>query len=424
MALVTPSARLRLAAALPLLFSLAVLGKPNAASAQEVYDDYAPGCSQQVCRPQSASSSLGGGWIGAEYLRWRLDGANDLPPLLTDGPATEPLDEVGQLDNPTTRILFGDETVGEDWRGGYRIYGGVWLDCCQCWGINADYFDTCGGDDNFISGSSADRIVTRPFFNAETGEEDTQLVDVPNELEGTVEINSSDDFSGAGVALQRRLWQCCDPCGCGPSSQVYMLGGYRHYRYDSDLIITENLLVLPGTTTPLVPGTTIFVEDRFSTENEFHGGELGFQGMVQRSCWWLDGLFKVAVGSHRRVVTIDGQTINTVPNAGTAEFEGGFLTSEVTNIGRYADNTIAVIPEFRLGVGSQLTNNLSVRAGYNLILWNAVARAGSQLPPGLEVDPRNLPPVQPGGGSEPEFAGILGSTLIAHGFDVGVQFTY
>ncbi len=304
---------------------MAVLGQSNTASAQEVYDDYAPGYSTSSCGAecsdaQCSNGGWGGGWLGVEYLRWRLDGADDLPPLVTDGPVTDPLTDAGALDDPDTRILFGDETVGEDWRGGYRIYGGMWLDCCQCWGINADYFDTCNGDDDFTSDFDATRIVTRPFFNAETGEEDTQLVNVPGELEGTVEVSASDDFSGAGVALQHRLWQCCDPCGCGPSSQVYMLGGYRHYNYDSDLVITENLLVLPGTTTPLVPGTTIFVQDQFSTENEFHGGELGFQGMRMQSFWWVDGLCKVAVGSHRRRVTIDGQTINTVPGAGMAEF--------------------------------------------------------------------------------------------------------
>jgi hypothetical protein len=202
-----------------------------------------------------------------------------------------------------------------------------------------------------------------------------------------------------------------------------MLGGYRHYRYDSDLVITENLLIT-GTAIPnTIPGTTIFVQDRFFTENEFHGGEAGFQGVAQRSCWWVDGLFKVAVGSHRRVVTIDGATINTVPGGGTTTFEGGLLAQQ-TNIGRYADNTIAVIPELRVGIGTQLTCNLSVRAGYGVIFWNSVARAGSQLPPGLEVDPLNIPPPQAGAGPEPEFDGISGSPLVAHGFDVGLQFTY
>jgi hypothetical protein len=425
MALVTPSARPRCAAALPLLVALSVCTFSAGALAQEIIDDgYVPGYSMDSCGSQCNDGGCGGFWIGAEYLRWRIDGASDLPPLLTDGPVSDGTANAGQLDNPNTEILFGDETVNEDWRGGYRIYGGAWLDCCQCWGIYGDYFDLCDADDGFISGSSADRIVTRPFFNTETGEDDTQLVDVPNELEGRVRINTGDDFSGGGIGVQHCLWKCCDPCGCGPSSQGYLLAGYRHYEYDSDLVITENLTVLPGTTTPLVPGTTIFLQDSFRTENEFNGGEIGFQGFVQRSCWWLDGLAKFAVGSHRRTVTIDGSTVNTVPNVGSAEFVGGLLTSEATNIGEYSDNSLAIIPEFRLGVGTQLTNNVSVRAGYNVIIWNSVARAGSQLPPGLEVDPRNLPPVQAGGGADPDFVGILGSPLIAHGFDLGVQFVY
>jgi hypothetical protein len=62
--------------------------------------------------------------------------------------------------------------------------------------------------------------------------------------------------------------------------------------------------------------------------------------------------------------------------------------------------------------------------GYNVIIWNDVARAASHLPPGLQVDPRNLPPVQAGGGSEPEFPGIKGSQLLAHGLDLGVMFAF
>jgi hypothetical protein len=440
MALVMPSARpRRRAVALSLLFALAASVQSGTSFAQPVYDDYAPGydcgpggydCEPEYpmgcCEPPCNDSCFGGGWFGAEYLRWRIEGGDPLPPLVTDAPANSPSNFPGALGNSDTRILYGDQTVGEDWRDGYRVYGGVWLDCCQCYGIGVDYFDMENDGSFFISDPNSGRIVTRPFFDTQAGDDRAELVDVPNELDGTVAVASSDDFSGGGVTLQRRVWQCCDPCGCGPTSQVYMLGGYRHYRYDTDLAITENLL-FTGTSFPgVIPGTTIFLEDRFSTENEFNGGEAGVQGVLQKSCWWVDGLFKVAVGSHRRVVTINGQTINTVPGGGTTEFEGGLLTSEVTNIGRYADNTIAVIPELRVGVGGQLTNNISVRAGYGILLWNAVARAGSQLPPGLEVDPRNQPPLDPNnpGGPEPEFNGIFGNPLVAHGFDFGVQFTY
>ena len=96
----------------------------------------------------------------------------------------------------------------------------------------------------------------------------------------------------------------------------------------------------------------------------------------------------------------------------------------MTNIGRYSDTSTVVIPQFRLGLGYQLTELLEVHAGYNLLLWNGVVQAGSALPPGLAVDPRNLPPVQTGGGPEPAFPGIQGTSLLAHGFDLGITLVF
>jgi len=459
MALVKRSARpRRRAVALLLNFVVAIVVQAVSSFAQPVYDGYAPdgyspefhgpeydwgpaGCDfgpEFDCGPefstcysepprQNGCFGGGGAWFGAEWLRWRIEGGDKLPPLVTDAPADSPYPIPGALGNPDTRILYGDQTVGEDWRSGFRLYAGVWLDGCQSCGIVGDYFDTDNDGDFFISDPDSGRIVTRPFLDAEIGQNSAEGVDESDELEGTVMVSSGDDFSGAGIAATRRIWKCCDPCGCGPSSQVYMLGGYRYYKYDTDLVITEDLLILPNTSTGFVPGTTIFLQDKFFTENEFHGGEIGVQGMMQRSCWWVDGLFKVAAGWHRRVVTIDGETTFDIPINGNGDvqtFGGGLLTSEATNIGRYANNTMAVIPELRVGVGSQLTCNISVRAGYGVIFWNAVARAGSQLPPQLEVDTRNQPPILTAGGPEPEFDGIRGTSLVAHGFDLGIQLTY
>ena len=202
------------------------------------------------------------------------------------------------------------------------------------------------------------------------------------------------------------------------------MGGYRYYNYDSQLAITENLTVLPNTSQPLVPGTTFLVQDQFRAENEFHGGEIGFEGRHTNSWWWIDGMAKIAIGGQRRTVTVAGQTVNTVPNVGSATNQGGLLTSERTNIGEYKDTRAIVIPHFRLGLGGQLTNNFSLHAGYNVILWDGVARAADHLPPGLEVDQRNLPPIISGGGPEPIFPGIQGSSLLAQGWDFGVEFTY
>lgn len=361
-------------------------------------------------------------WVGGEWLYWRLDGSH-LPPLVTDGSANSSINSVARLNDPGTRILSGDETVNDGWRSGFRVFGGVWLDCCRTCGVGVDYFDVGNDDYRFTSENDPTRIVGRPFFNTQLGQDDVELVSVPNELNGTAHVNSTDNFRGAGLTFNKQLWQCCDPCSCN-SKEVNLLGGYRFYEYDTNLSITENLLVLPGTTSPLIPGTTFFVQDRFRTHNEFNGGEIGLQGMCKRNCWWLDGMARVAMGEQHRTVRVNGQTIVDVPGGGTAIDAGGLLTSDVTNIGRYDDSDFVVIPEFRLGIGTQITHYCSVRVGYNVIIWNDVARAASHLPPGLQVDPRNLPPVQAGGGPEPEFPGIKGSQLLAHGLDLGVMFAF
>ena len=365
----------------------------------------------------------GSAWFGVEYLHWRFDGS-ELPPVVTASPATSPINQAGRLDDPSTQILAGGQTVGDHWRSGYRLFGGVWLDCRQCWGIGVDYFDIGGDGYDFTSTPAPGLIVTRPFFNTELGQDDAELVSVPNELDGAVEVRANDTFGGAGVTINHPLLRCCDPCCCGNNSGLTLLSGYRYYRYDSNLSITENLTVLPGTLTPLVPGTTFFVQDRFRTHNVFNGGEIGLQAYKSRSWWRLDGLAKVAMGSQRRTVTVDGRTTIDVPGGGTFAAPGGLLTSEITNIGRYDDSAFVFIPEFRLGVGTQVTQSFSMRVGYNLIIWGDVARAASHLPPGLQVDPRNLPPIQAGGGPEPEFPGIRGSELVAHGLDAGVMWEW
>ncbi len=386
---------------------------------------YAAGCGDEVCCTSSTmvNREVERIWVGIEYLAWQLDGSR-LPPLVTASPAGTPLNQAGRLDDPSTVILAGNEIVGDGWRDGYRIRGGFWLDNCRTWAIGFDYFDAGGDGYDYLSDSPPGLIVGRPFFNTQLGEDDVELVSVPNELDGSVRVHANSDFRGAGAAMHQLLWCCGDPDSCCPSQNLMFLVGYRHYQFNSGLSINEDLTVLPGTTTPLVPGTNILVEDRFSARNEFHGGELGLQGRVKQSWWWVDGLAKLAIGNMHRSVAVDGSTVNTVPGGGQAEFVGGLLTSELTNIGVYSDNKTVVIPEFRLGVGFQITQRVSAKAGYNVIIWNEVAHAAAHLPPGLAVDPRNLPPTQAGGGPEPEFPGIRGSNLVAHGIDVGLEFTY
>src|SRR4051812_33334244 len=96
-------------------------------------------------------------WVGAEWIHWRLDG-NHLPPLVTDGPVATSIATVARLSDPGTRILSGDETVNDDWRDGYRLFGGVWLDCCRTCSVGVDYFDAGEDDYSFTSENDPTRV--------------------------------------------------------------------------------------------------------------------------------------------------------------------------------------------------------------------------------------------------------------------------
>lgn len=362
-------------------------------------------------------------WVRGEYLYWQVTGAK-APPLVTTSPAGTALATAGRLGQPTTTVIVGDDELTDGWRPGFAVAAGYWLDPACGLAVVGDYMRL--EDDGFNStiGPSTAAIFARPFFNSQLGVQDAELVNVPNELSGSAHVQSSTEFQGAGLGLEKCLWSCGDSNSCGLSGWLTMVGGYRYYQHNSSLQINEDLLVLPGTTSPLAPGTEIDVEDKFGARNQFHGGELGLQGRLQQGFVWFDGLAAIAVGGNMRDVSINGGTDITVPGGGATSAEGGLLTSSVTNIGNYSDTQATVIPRFRLGVGCQLSQRLSARIGYNVIVWNDAVQAASQLPPSLTVDPRNLPPVQAGGGSEPANPGMFGTTVVAHGADVGLEFSF
>ncbi len=395
------------------------------------------GCGEPVCGLTEAcgdscseccnGSCKGNGcdrfWLRGEYLYWQVTGA-EASPLVTSSPEGTSPGTAGRLDQSTTTVLVGGDELTDKWKSGFAVSGGFWLDPCCGLAVIGDYFRI--GDNGFNSslGPDDDIIYARPYFNSELGVQDAQMINVPDQLAGNVHVQSSSQFQGGGLGLEKCLWSCGDPTSCGKSGWITVVGGYRYYQHDSSLQINEDLMVLDGTTTPLVPGTSILLEDKFGARNQFHGGEIGLQGRRQEGFLWIDGLAAIAIGGNMRDVSINGGTTTTVPSAGTVSNPGGLLTSSETNIGNYSDTKATVIPRFRLGVGCQVSPRVSARFGYNVIIWNDAMQAASQLPPELATDPRNLPPVQAGGGPQPANPGMFGTTVVAHGADAGLEVTF
>ncbi|MEX2091227.1 MAG: BBP7 family outer membrane beta-barrel protein [Pirellulales bacterium] len=362
-------------------------------------------------------------WFASEYLIWKTDSTH-LPALVTDSPiGTEPT-----LDSPATQVLTATK-VADSWRSGYRLEMGIWFDDCNTLALVGDYFNIGNDDYDYFYPGDSGRNTGRPFFNTQTGVQDVQRVagtyDEPlmqpdTVRDGTIAVTADDEFQGTGLTIEQCVYSVGDRFGFGPGTQVILLGGYRFYGYDSRLAITDTTSIISGDGA----GGFDTHRDVFTSDNEFHGGEIGVRARFTQQACWFDGMFKIALGGHRRTVTINGATVN-IPAGGPADFsEGGLLTSSETNIGEYSNSRARLIPEFRLGIGVFLAPQWTFRAGCSAIVWSGVVRAADGLPPNLAVDERNIPPGAGTGGVSPVFSGLGGSELVATGLDLGFEYNY
>jgi hypothetical protein len=342
-------------------------------------------------------------WCEADYLLWWTKGM-EIPPLVTSG-------TTGALGAPGTRILYGDETIFDDARSGFRVGLGSWFDCGRGYGLEGDYWMLGETTDHFraASDSAGSPALFRPFFNVNPrggdggfdppAREDAEIVSSPGVLAGAVDVDSYSQLQGAGLRFRRQLCcatSCsggCDPC-CQPvetSSRLDLLVGYRYVQLREGIAIREDLTSLLS-----APEQGSFdILDQFGTSNRFHGADLGVTWRGRCGPWLVDVLGKLALGGVQQTVTIDGQTVISESLNDNGTYAGGLLAQR-TNMGQHRRNVFAMIPELGVNLGYQLTPCLSAKIGYNFLYWSRVVRPGDEID--LDVNPDLLPP-------ELEFAG-------------------
>ena len=119
-------------------------------------------------------------------------------------------------------------------------------------------------------------------------------------------------------------------------------------------------------------------------------------------------------------VFIDGQTLTTVPAAGSATFTGGLLAQE-TNIGRYSQDGFAVIPELGITLGYNVTCALRLTFGYTFIYWSKLARPGGRID--RDVNTSLLPPAALNGAARPEFT-FTTTDYWVQGLNLGFEYRF
>jgi hypothetical protein len=346
---------------------------------------------------------------------------NELPPLVTTSPPGTDRDDAGVLD-PTlpTQILFGGDSIGDDYRSGLRITLGHWFDDCQKLGVEVVYFsvfDDRSAVDFFARTEgpfgSGTPILARPFVDVINNAPNARLVSFPNRVDGSITVDSSSEMHSAAVLLRKNFRR-------GSCGRIDLVGGYRYFRLREGLGIRERL-VSTAPTGAIEQGTRFNIFDDFTAENDFHGGEIGIVAEFCRGAAGLELLAKVALGNvHRRVEINGGTTEITPPPNPTIGSDPGGLLALPTNIGSFSDDEFAALPEFGANFTYQCSKCAKLVVGYTLVMLNDVSRTGEQIDPG--VNTTFLPNQNPQGPRRPQQLPGNITDFWAQGFNIGLVF--
>lgn len=211
--------------------------------------------------------------------------------------------------------------------------------------------------------------------------------------------------------------------------RVDLLGGFRWmqlkeglgiFQNDSINVTTSGLAGQPNDITSLSLNMELTRDEQFSTQNNFYGGQVAARAEFTYQRIFVNVLGNLGLGDMHEQVTIVGyttttgsQTVTTASGAtqttslaGTAP---GWL-AQASNIGSYSRDRFAVVPEARVSVGYQVTENLRLAVGYTFLYASTVVRPGDQIDPVSGAD-------------HPAFA-FHGTDFWAQGLDAQVQVRY
>jgi hypothetical protein len=324
-------------------------------------------------------------WASGEFIWWWITSSPQPGALVT----TAPPGSTAVLGNKDTTVLFGGDDFGNSERFGGRATLGWVFQYEHRAGLEVSFFAV--GDRSSTFGAQSDATgnptIARPVVNALSGRETALFVAVQNQFQGGVAGSLQSSLFGGDVNL---FYNCFSRTVEYPDFFL----GFRYLNLDEDFHIDQRTTLLPnglgGFNGGLVrPGDALALTDRFSTLNEFLGGQVGIRQQFERGCAFLNVQTSVAFGTTRQTTDIRGSTTFTEGfTGGTTTVPGGLLAL-ASNSGHFTRNEFTVVPEVKINAGYYLTCNLQAFVGYNFIYWSSVVRPGTEID--RVVSPTQLP---------------------------------
>lgn len=380
-------------------------------------------------------------WVDFDYLAWWLKSAPTGGPLLTTGPLpfNAPQEGSGILGKPGTELVVGDTPFNQGAYSGFRVSTG-WIHCSNAFGFDGSFFylGQRTRDFSFNSDATGNPLLARPIIDARTNTETALLVSAPGAFGavqsagGHIDLASTSQLYGADANLIIPVERECnideyDTIHC---HYFHLLAGGRYLNLREDLNISQ-LTTIQGTgigffgNLPVTAPNALGIVDDFHTLNEFFGGQVGAAVGFE---WWrftLNASGKVALGTMRETVRINGSSILDAVGQKPQVIQGGLFALD-SNIGEHVRHTFAVVPEGTVNLSFEITSQIKLMVGYTFLYVSSVARPADQVD--RAVNRTDLPTSQSydpavGGPHRPTFL-WQGNDFWAQGVNFGLGFRF
>jgi hypothetical protein len=350
---------------------------------------------------------------GGEYLLWYIKNAH-VPALVVGTPGGAATGGntgvVPAASLPGGRVLFGDSNVDMEDRSGGLFTLSMPLNEEKTIGVHATYFFLGSRTVTFVGGGNGgpdSPIVGRPYVDALTGADAFRTVAAPGVADGFVHVGLTSrmqgvEANGVGNVLG------------GEHYQIDLLSGFRFVQLAEGLQVVERERYLAGAGD--LAGTVFAAEDKVSTNTRFYGGQLGTRLEFRRAGAFMNFTGKLAFGDCIEVVRFSGTSITNTPDGRTFAPTGDLLATR-TNVGRYAHESFALLPEFDLRVGYAVGDQARFFVGYTLLYLTDAVRPGDQIDATFNPSPGAGGPARP--------AAVLHTTNFwAQGLTLGFEYSY
>ena len=348
-------------------------------------------------------------WATTEFLMWFVQDRDVAPLVVTSPNGTLPI-----LGINNTQVVFGGEFEGE-LSAGIRSDYGKWV--TDNVGIGGRFWTLAQNNESyFAEGQPGGVSIARPNIdltfgspNQPAGGNNGVLVNGPDlagrNFDGSIAANSEIEIWGGELYSRVRLT-------CAKDCRVDLIGGYSHFEIDDSLAISSaSRQINPPTL------QTFNLVDLFDIENEFNGGQVGFEMVIKRGCWRVSSLTKVHMGNMEQSYNIRGfNSITTNPPTNTPINNGGMLARGNNENPLAPRDVFAFVPEANFKLAYQFRRNVSLSAGYSFLYFDNVALVGDVVDPVITSTASIFSGTN---GARPAFQ-PNDSSLFVQGLDLGV----